>query len=608
MKHDEGLPVAPSMEPSLERLHLPQQTTPLDRRALAICGLAVVLALAAGLVAEGLTALIALITQMSWFGRVSIEPIDPWTHGRGLFGIVIPVIGALVVGVMARYGSRAIRGHGIPEAMEQVLTNESRIPPRITWLKPLSSAIAIGTGGPFGAEGPIIATGGALGSLVGQLRKTTAEERKVLLAAGAAAGMAATFGSPVAAVLLAVELLLFEFRARSIIPVALAACTATGVRLAFGATGPAFAMPELAAPTSAALAIYVGLGLAVGVASVGVTRLVYAVEDLFEKLPIHWMWWPALGAIAVGLAGWFEPRALGVGYRNIEDILGGQLPMAMLVSLLVFKFVAWSIYLGSGTSGGTLAPLFTFGGGLGYIAGVGLSAAFPAAAIDPRVAALVGMAAMFAGASRAFLTSVVFAFETTRQPMGLLPLLGGCAGAYVASLLLMRHSIMSEKIARRGVRVPQDYTADRLDREHVGTWMTPDPAVLHAGQTVDEVRAWLASDATEAAHQGFPVVGADGRVLGVVTRRVLQDPAVSAQARLDSLLRGAAAVVHPEHSLREAADLMLESGQGRLPVVPAGTAGPVVGIISRSDLLAAHGKRLREQRPVAPRPLVPREG
>lgn len=608
MKHDEALPVAPSMEPSLERLQLPRQTMPFDRRALTICGLAMLVAVAAGLVAQGLTALIALLTQISWFGRVSLVPIDPWEHGRGLVGIVIPVIGALVVGVMARYGSRAIRGHGIPEAMEQVLTNESRIPARMTWLKPLSSAIAIGTGGPFGAEGPIIATGGALGSLLGQLRQTTAEERKVLLAAGAAAGMAATFGSPVAAVLLAVELLVFEFRARSIIPIALAACTATGIRLAFAGSGAAFPMPELAAPSSAALAIYVVLGIAVGVVSVGVTRIVYAIEDLFEKLPIHWMWWPALGAIVVGVVGVFEPRALGVGYRNIEDILGGQLPMAMLASLLVFKFVAWSVYLGSGTSGGTLAPLFTFGGGLGYAAGVGLAALFPQAGIDPRVAALVGMASMFAGASRAFLTSVVFAFETTRQPMGLLPLLGGCAGAYLASLLLMRHSIMSEKIARRGVRVPQDYTADRLDREHVAAWMTREPALLRAAQTVAEVRVWLGSGAAEAGHQGFPVVGPNGNVLGVVTRRVLHDPALSAQATVDSLLHGPPAVVHPEHSLREAADLMLESGQGRLPVVPAGSAGPVIGIISRSDLLAAHGRRLREQREAAPaRSLIPRE-
>ncbi len=589
------------MEPSIERLQLPRQAMPIDRRALGLCGLAVLLAIAAGLVAEGLTALIALITQVAWFGRVSVEEIDPWEHGRGLFGIGIPVIGALVVGVMARYGSRAIRGHGIPEAMEQVLTNESRIPARMTWLKPLSSAIAIGTGGPVGAEGPIIATGGALGSVFGQFRKTTAEERKILLSAGAAAGMAATFGSPVAAVLLAVELLLFELRAKSIIPVALAACTATGVRLAFGASGPAFPMPQIAAPSSAALALYVALGLGVGVVSVGVTRLVYAIEDAFEKLPIHWMWWPAIGAVVVGAVGLVEPRALGVGYRNITDILGGGLPLALLASLLVFKFVAWSIYLGSGTSGGTLAPLFTFGGGLGYLAGVALAALVPGAGIDPRVAALVGMASMFAGASRAFLTSVVFAFETTRQPMGLLPLLGGCAGAYLVSLLLMRHSIMSEKIARRGVRVPQDYTADRLDREHVADWMTPEPVVLGAAQTVGEVRAWVAAGAEGSGHQGFPVQAADGRVLGVVTQRILHAGDVAREATLGSLVSGRVAVVHPGHSLRDAADLMLETEQGRLPVVPEGAAGPVIGVISRSDLLAAHGPRLREQRHVAPR-------
>src|SRR6185369_7801446 len=204
---------------------------------------------------------------------------------------------------------------------EQVLYNQSRVPPRMLFLKPLSAAIAIGTGGPFGAEGPIIATGGALGSFVGQVLSTTTVERKTLLAAGAAAGMAATFGSPVSAVLLAVELLLFEYRPRSLIPVALAAVTATGVRIAANGSGPVFAMRDLAQPGGAALAAYIALGAVMGIAAVVVTKLLYAIEDGFEKLPVHWMWWPALGAIVVGVVGYFSPHTFGVGYENIETVL-----------------------------------------------------------------------------------------------------------------------------------------------------------------------------------------------------------------------------------------------------------------------------------------------
>ena len=310
----EALPVAPSLGPSLENApHAPLTTGPVDGRVVVISGLCLLLALAAGVVARLLGALIALITNLAFFGRLSLADVSPADNTRGAWVLVIPVLGALVVGVMARYGSKAIRGHGIPEAMEQVLLNRSRIPPRMTFLKPLSAAVAIGTGGPFGAEGPIIATGGALGSLLGQVLRVTADERKVLLAAGAGAGMAATFGAPVSAVLLAVELLLFELKPRSLIPVALATCTATAVRRFFVGGAPAFSVPDLVAPGGGALAFYVVLGALVGVASVGVTRAVYAIEDAFEKLPLHWMWWPALGALVVGAVGWVEPRTLGVG-------------------------------------------------------------------------------------------------------------------------------------------------------------------------------------------------------------------------------------------------------------------------------------------------------
>ena len=459
------LPVAPSLEPALAAARVPQVEALLGPRALWMSVLAIGIAFAAGVIARLLVSLIALATNIAFRGRLSLEPVAPAGHHLGAWVVLVPVLGGVIVGFMARYGSRAIRGHGIPEAMEQILMNQSRIPARMTFLKPLSAAVAIGTGGPFGAEGPIIATGGALGSLVGQLLKTTSTERKTLLAAGAAAGMAAIFGSPVAAVLLAVELLLFEFRARSLIPVALASATAAGVRMAWVGVAPAFGMPQLSQPSGYALTFYILLGAFMGLAAVGVTRAVYAIEDGFEKLPIHWMWWPALGGLAVGVVGYFSPHTMGVGYDNIENILSGTLVGKALFVLCLLKFVSWSISLGSGTSGGTLAPLFTIGGGLGATVGALGASLLPGLGIDPRIAGLVGMAAIFAGASRALLASIIFAFETTLQPLGLLPLLGGCTAAYLVSCVLMRHTIMTEKLARRGVRVPSGYSAVHLDED-----------------------------------------------------------------------------------------------------------------------------------------------
>jgi H+/Cl- antiporter ClcA/CBS domain-containing protein len=588
-----GLPVAPSMGPALEAAHARGRPALVDRRVLIICGLATLLALAAGVVAQVLTRLIGLFTNLAFYGRLSTAFVSPAGNRLGPMVAVVPVVGGLIVGLMARYGSRAIRGHGIPEAMEQVLTNESRIPARLTFLKPLSAAISIGTGGPFGAEGPIIATGGALGSLVGQVLHTTAGERKTLLAAGAAAGMAATFGSPVSAVLLAVELLLFEYRPRSLIPVALAAATATGVRIGFAGSAPVFAMPDLSQPSGAALATYVVLGALVGFASVGVTRAVYAVEDAFERLPIHWMWWPALGAIAVGVVGYFAPRTMGVGYDNIEDIVSGRLVGPALVILCACKLVSWAISLGSGTSGGTLAPLFTIGGGLGSALGALLGMVAPGLGTDVRIAALVGMAAMFAGASRALLASVVFAFETTRQPIGLLPLLGGCTSAFLISCLLMRNSIMTEKIVRRGVRVLGEYTADFLDQVHVRDVALGPVVTVRAEDTVEGVRAWLASGAAGTEHQGFPVLDGGGALVGVVTRRDLSGAAPPGRT-LAELVPRRPVIIHDDDTLRDAADAMARERIGRLPVVSRTQPARLLGIVTRSLLVEAHGRRLKE--------------
>jgi H+/Cl- antiporter ClcA len=455
----DGLPIAPSFSPTLTAAHVARHPTGIDARVAGVSAIAIGIAIVAGFIAQILTRLITFVTNLAFFGRISLAAASPADNRLGWLVVLVPPLGGVVVGLMARYGSKAIRGHGIPEAMEQVLQNESRIPARMTFLKPISAAIAIGTGGPFGAEGPIIATGGALGSLVGQVIRVTQEERKALLGAGAAAGMAATFGSPVSAVLLAVELLVFEYRPRSLVPISLAAAAASAVRGALVGFEPAFRISLVAAGSAPGFAGYVLMGALIGVASVAITRTVYFIEDAFAKLPIHWMWWPALGGIPVGVIGYFFPRTMGVGYDNIERIASGDFTLAAIAALVCFKFLSWSISLGSGTSGGTLAPLLTIGGGCGALLGAALASLFPFLGIDPVTAAVVGMAAMFAGASRALLASVVFAFEATHATGAILPLLGGCSAAFLTSCLMMRHSIMTEKLARRGVVVPSEYSA-----------------------------------------------------------------------------------------------------------------------------------------------------
>jgi H+/Cl- antiporter ClcA/CBS domain-containing protein len=483
--------------------------------------------------------------------------------------------------------------------MERVLRGESRIPGRVMVLKPLSAAIAMGTGGPFGAEGPIIATGGALGSLVGQLVHVTADERKVLLAAGAAAGMAATFGSPVAAVLLAIELLLFEYRPRSLIPVAIAAAVATGVRVVFNGTAPVFPISNLAQPSPEALVFYAVLGALCGVIAVGITSFTYWIEDSFEavghRLHIHWMWWPAIGAIVVGVCGIIEPRTMGVGYDNISALLSGTIVGRALVILVVLKLLSWSIYLGSGTSGGTMAPLFTIGGGIGAGLGAAAVGVAPFLGVQTGVAGLVGMAALFAGASHALLASIVLAFEVTRQPVGLLPLLLGCAAAYLVSLLFSQHSIMTEKLARRDSGVRQEYAADYLSHVLVRQAATRDVVSLKAEQRLGDTRKWLIDGMTrggDAAHEAFPVVDEEGLLVGMLTRRDVLSSKSADNAEIRTLITRTPAVVFDDNTLRDAADHMVLEDVGRLPVVTRENPRQVVGMLSRGDLVGAHAQRL----------------
>src|SRR6266542_674920 len=412
--------------------------------------------------------------------------------------------------------------------------------------------------------------------------------------------MAATFGSPVSAVLIAIELLLFEYRPRSVIPVALASAVACAARGAMVGFSPVFAMPSVQAPSSSALATYVALGAVVGLGSVFVTRAVYWIEDAFARLPLHWMWWPALGAVAVGVVGYFAPSTLGMGYDNIDAILSGDVFGRAALVLCVAKFISWSRALGSGTSGGTLAPLFTIGGALGSALGGMCVFLAPTLGVDTRMAALVGMASMFAGASHATLTSVIFAFETTRQPLGLLPLLGGCTAAYLISCLMMSTSIMTEKIARRGALVKTEYAVDLQEQVLVRDFATHPVVVVRADDRLHQARASLVSNPDATTHHGFPVVEANESLLGVLTRTDLFGAAHDGERTVRELVHSPPVVIHDDSTLREAIDTMVDADVGRLPVVSREAPHKIVGIVTRRDLLAAHKRRLDHARVAEP--------
>ncbi len=428
------------------------------RKMMVLCGVAVALGILSTIIAKILLLSIAFFTNLFYFQKFSIEKVELIGHQFSLSYIFLPVIGGFIVGLMARYGSKAIRGHGIPEVMENILTKESKIPRRMTFLKPLSAAISIGSGGPFGAEGPIIATGSSIGSWFGRHLYFSENERKILLAVGAAAGMTAIFGTPLAAVFICIELLLFEFSSKSFIPVLIAVSTAQSIRLASGHTEPEFPIGNVTEVVNGWNTVfYFAAGAISGAVSCIVSKIVFWIEDLFEKLPIHWMWWPMIGGLAVGIIGYFEPRSLGVGYSNITDSLQGKLLLVPALSLFIFKFISWAISLGSGTSGGTLAPLLTFGSTLGVVLSYVGHYFFPDIGILTEVTALVCMSSMFSGATRAVLTSTVFALEVTGTHFGIAPLLLGNSAAFLFSWFFLKETIMTEKIVRRGIHVPNEY-------------------------------------------------------------------------------------------------------------------------------------------------------
>jgi CIC family chloride channel protein len=582
-----GIPISVSLNPILEAENFESRKAENKKRLLTISCIAFLIAIMVSFIAKLLVFLIDLFTNISFHGTFSFTHSSPATNSLGLFVIFIPAIGGIIVGLMALYGSKAIRGHGIPEAMEQILTNQSKIKPAITYLKPLSSAISIGTGGPFGAEGPIIATGGALGSTVGQLLKISHNERKILLAAGATAGMSAIFGSPIAAIFLAIELLLFEFSPRSLIPVSIACIVgAAGHHLLFGQEA-VFAMQHIASPGNMALAVYSIMGIIIGLLSAFVTKAVYFIEDSFEKLPVHWMWWPAIGGLIVGIVGYFAPHTLGVGYENITDLLSGNMSVQLILSLCVFKFISWSVALGSGTSGGTLAPLLTIGGATGALLGIGLIYLFPGSGITLPLAALIGMSAMFAGASRALLTSIIFALETTSQSNALLPLLSACVASYFVSFFLMKNTIMTEKIARRGVKTPDSYEQDILEKITVEQVLNKDELVLSEESSIKEVREWLSKENTETNNY-FVIVSKDAEYRGIINSSSIFNSSMHENNLIASLIKNKSVSVSIDNSLRTAVEIMAKDNTDVIPVVSKEDKNNIIGVLSYKDIISAY--------------------
>jgi CIC family chloride channel protein len=573
---------------------------PAQFRIVLVSFLAAAIGLVGGLVAYVLYKLIGLFTNLFFFHRWSTTFRSVGSHHLGAWVILVPVIGGLIVGVMAKYGTSKIKGHGIPEAMEAVLTNRSRIEPRVALLKPISAAIAIGTGGPFGAEGPIIQTGGAIGSLVGQVLHTTAVERKVLLACGAAAGMSATFNTPIAGVILAIELLLFEFKSRSFIPLVIASTLATAVHMQLLGPGPMFTVSAVDFGIPHALPFYLVLGPLCGLAAVALSKALYWVEDTFEKLPLDELWWPAIGALLLGIIGFFVPRVFGVGYDTIGDILNGNLAWKLLLIVMVAKFAALVISLGSGTSGGLLAPTFMWSAAMGGLFAMTANHLFPAAHLSPGAFALVAMGAVFGAASRATFSFIIFAFEITRDYNSVLPLmLVAVIADGIAMLFMPTSSIMTEKLARRGLRVHQDYEADALTQASVAETMEKEPPVIAATEKVGALAERIARhDPAVARHEALLVLDDAGKLAGIITRgdilRALdKDPsgAMTVQEAGTTHL----VVTYADELVSEAAAKLLRFNIGRLPVVERGDERKVVGYMNRASIMSARSLRFHDE-------------
>ena len=562
-----------------------------SRNVIPITALATVIGILGAFVALALLRLIGIFTNLFFFQRWGTALVSPANNHLGWLEVFVPMIGGLIVGFMARYGSERIRGHGIPEAIEAILLKGARIEPRVAFLKPISSAISIGSGGPFGAEGPIIMTGGAFGSMIAQFFHLTSLERRTLLVAGAAAGMSATFASPLAAVLLAVELLLFEWKPRSLIPVAMASAAAAATRRYIIGMGPLFPTPPHAAflgPEGLMGCILVGI--LAGALSALVTLAVYASEDVFHKLPIHWMWWPIIGGFVVGVGGLIFPQALGVGYDTIGQLLQGHVLLTTIAGILLVKSIIWAVSLGSGTSGGVLAPLLMMGGALGGL----LSSFLPNEGLG--FWPLIAMGATLGGTMRAPFTGVVFAVEVTHDMNAILPLLLASVVAHGFSVLTMRRSILTEKVARRGYHLSCEYAVDPLEILFVREVMRSNIAAIPADTPVAELTK-LHDGGSPRRQRLYPVVDQDRRLVGVVPRNELQRLIESSNGQgLQEAIRHDAKVAYPDEPLRVVVHRMAETGLTRFPVVEGNGSKKLVGMVSLDDLLKARTQTLDAER------------
>ncbi|SDT44721.1 H+/Cl-antiporter ClcA [Microlunatus soli] len=560
-------------------------------RMLWIAVLAVPIGAAGAGAAWCLLRLIGLITNAVFYQRVSTELIAPGRHAWWLV-LFAPVVGGLVIGAMARYGSEKIRGHGMPEAIEAILLGGSKVQPRVAVLKPVSSAVAIGTGGPFGAEGPIIMTGGALGSLLAQFLHLTADERKALLVAGSAAGMAATFNSPLAALLLAAELLLFEWLPRSLVPVASAVAVATVIRHHILGPGPVFPVTSALHLHDVDYLLAAVSGVIAALLAIVATVLVYASEDAFHRLRLHWMWWPAIGGLVIGVGGLFVPQALGVGYDVIGAELDGSISLGLVVGILVVKTLIWSLSLGSGTSGGVLAPMFMIGGALGAVE----AHIFPS--VGPGFWALVALAGVLGGVMRSPITGVVFALELTHRWDALLPIMIASMTAYGVSTVLLRRSVLTEKIARRGYHLSREYDVDPLEIVFVSEVMTTKIVEFSPDLRISQALAVLNDPTDDYAgwrQQLYPVVK-QGTLIGVVTRGALLARTESPTGIINDELHAEPVVTHADQPLRQVAETMAVNDVSTLPVVDRRDDTKVVGVVSLPQLLDARRRDQQEAR------------
>jgi chloride channel protein, CIC family len=568
-----------------------------SRRMLTVAALAVPIGALSACVAWALLRLIGIITNGVFYGRFDTSLVAPGqVHHNPAIILLAPVAGGLVIGILARYGSEKIRGHGMPEAIESILLGGSKVQPRVAVLKPISAAVAIGTGGPFGAEGPIIMTGGAVGSLCAQFLHLTADERKTLLVAGAAGGMAATFNTPFAAIMLAVELLLFEWRPRSYVPVATAVCVATVVRRPLLGTSALFPVHGQLHLDTVTYLLCVASGIGAGALALLATVLVYAAEDIFRKLPIHWMWWPAIGGLVIGIGGLFVPQALGVGYNIIGDELNGHIGLTLVVGVLIVKTLIWSLSLGSGTSGGVLAPMFMIGGALGALE----AHVFPT--VGPGFWALVALAGVLGGVMRSPFTGVIFALELTHRFDALLPLVIGASAAFAVSVLVLKRSVLTEKIARRGYHLSREYDVDPLEILFVGEVMQSDIVTFEddvpAAAALAEVSGTDPAGVDARRQMLYPVVGKSGTLRGIVTRTLLETAVHNGMgdALVDTLRIAQPVVTHADETLRAVAVTMAANQVDRMPVVDRDDPERILGIVSLTMLLAGRLRDLQEAR------------